>query len=223
MLGIFISFPLQVIYLQDAESLFQSLTSLNIAVAFLCLFTAISAYNVHKTFHFLIPVTFAAVIFNNWWVGYVGLNYSLTETSVASLIFVIFCALLLEKNAFKVLRNPQLKWWNIAVRRQTEIPVSLFFSRGETLIKKSFDISESGLFLHGLETNELERLIVGEKLNLCMHFGKILKIRCDAKIVRKNEARGIYPGGVGLRFEEMDAQIKSAIKKLSEPSHEVFQ
>ena len=218
MVGVFFSLPLQAIYQQDLENLIRSLTLLNIMVALLCLLSAIAAYCAHKSIRYLLPITIVTVIFNNWWVGYVGFNYNLTQTSIASLSFIALCSLLLERNSFQVLSNPKLKWWNIAVRQKTQIPVTLALLHGETLLKKSFDISESGIFLQGLEKAEFERLRVGEKLRLCLHFGKILKIRCSAKIVRKTEALGIYPSGIGFQFEESDEKIRAAIRNLSQAS-----
>lgn len=216
LLGIAISLPIQAIYIQDIENLFQSLTFLNIFVMLLCTLTAVSAFKVHKSVRYLLPVTLVTVIFNNWWVGYVGFNFDPLQTSFASLGFVSLCAVLLEKNAYSVLRNPKLKWWEVATRAKAEIPVSVFPIRGEALNKTSFDISESGIFLQGLEKDELERLNVGEELSVCLHFDRILKIRCSAKIVRKSDASGIYPPGVGLQFSSTNTQIKSALKNLSQ-------
>ena len=216
---IFFNLPLQAIYLQDFENVLQSMTWLNIIVAVFCLLTAIASYNTHKSIRFLLPTTVASVIYNNWWVGHVGLNYSATETSAASLSFVIFCTILLEPNTFKVLHNPKLKWWNVPVRKQTEIPVSLILLRGDTLMKKSFDISESGLFLQGLEKQELEGLKIDEILTVCMHFNKILKVRCSAKIVRKAEANGIYPSGIGLQFFENSPMIRTTMRQLTESNY----
>ncbi|MEK6627009.1 MAG: PilZ domain-containing protein [Bdellovibrionota bacterium] len=220
MMTIALSLPLQVVYLQDVESLFQMLTWLNIFIMALCVATAVAVFKLHKSFHYLLPITIAAVIFNNWWVGYVGFNYNLTETSIASLSFLILCSVLLEKKAIKVLRSPKLKWWDVPLRSKIEIPVSLSPSlRGQVLIKKSFDISESGFFLQGLEKSEFDSLNVGEKFGVCLHFSKILKIRCEAKIVRKSAQNGSYPSGIGLQFEKIDAQIKSTIKQLSQSHH----
>lgn len=223
LLAIAISLPMQAIYIQDVENLFQSLTFLNIFVMLLCTLTAVSAFKVHSSFKYLLPLTITTVLFNNWWVGYVGFHFDPLQTSFASLCFVSVCSVLLEKNTYKVLSNPKLKWWEVAQRAQAEIPVSVFPIRGEALNKTSFDISETGIFLQGLDQNELERLNVGEELNVCLHFDRILKIRCSAKIVRKSTAAGIYPPGVGLQFSNTNAQIKSALKSLSQVQHSLIQ
>ena len=73
MMTIALSLPLQVVYLQDVESLFQMLTWLNIFIMALCVATAVAVFKLHKSFHYLLPITIAAVIFNNWWGG--GIYY----------------------------------------------------------------------------------------------------------------------------------------------------
>lgn len=224
MMAVSISLPIQAVYLQDFENMFQMLTVLNIFIMLVCAMTAVAAFKVHKSLRYLLPTAIIAVIFNNWWVGYVGLNFNIFQTSVASLSYLALCSVLLEKKTFKVICNPKLKWWDAPLRSKIEIPVSLSPKlRGQDLTKKSFDISESGLFLQGLEKEELERLIIGEKFSVCLYFNEIIKIRCAAKIVRKSSAEnGRYPSGVGLQFEEIDDQIRSTIKKLSQVNREAF-
>jgi hypothetical protein len=219
LMGVGLSIPIQAIYLQDFSNLFRSLTILNMIISILCLLTAVSAAHVHTSFRYLLIATIGAVIFNNWWVGKVGFDFTFTQTTIASLSFVGLCSILLEKKAFTVLSNPNLKWWNIALRKQVQIPVSIVKIRGETMIKKAFDISESGLFLQGLEKKELEKYEVGEYLYLYLHFNEILKISCRARIVRKTNANGNYPAGIGLQFANSNDETRLTIKKLiADPS-----
>lgn len=220
MMGVAIGLPIQSVYLQDFENMFQTLTLLNIFIMITSAMTAVAAFKAHKSFRYLLPITIVAVVFNNWWVGYVGFNFNLLETSAASLSFLVLCSVLLEKNTFKVLCNPKLKWWHVPLRSKIAIPVTLAPLRGPVLTKKSFDISESGFFLQGLEKEEFERLNVGEKFSVCFCFSRIIKVRCAAKVVRKCTENGSYPSGVGLQFEGLTSQIKSAIKNLSRVNSE---
>lgn len=223
MMGVALSLPLQAAYIEDFENIFRTLTQLNIVIMILCATSAVAAFNAHKSLRLLLPLAAATVVFNNWWVAYVGFHFDTTDTLFASLGFLGICSVLLEKKTSMVLANPRLKWWNVALRAKIEIPISLTPPlRGQPLLKKSFDISESGFFVQGLAQEELERLSVGEKFNVCLHFSRILKIRCIAKIVRKCNEHGSYPSGVGLQFEKIDSQIKSAIKRLSREKSEAF-
>lgn len=222
MMLIAVGMPFQAIYIQGFENVFRSLTWMNIVVVLLCAATSIAAYQAHKITRYLLAVTALCVLFNNWWVGTVGLNYSMWHTSIASLGFILFCATLLERNAFRVLANPKLKWWHIPARSKIEVPVSLSPNvRGEPILKKSFDISETGFFMQGLNEKELDLLKVGEKFTVCFYFDKLLKIRCNAKVVRKTvEQKGAYPSGIGLQFDEIDEHAREVLRRLSRPSSE---
>jgi hypothetical protein len=147
-------------------------------------------------------------------VGYVGFDFSLLQTTTASFGFVIICCTLLEKESFKVLRNPSLKWWNVAARRKLEIPVSVKKLRGKALSIRAYDISESGMFLQDVQKEDFRNYEVGERIEVDLHFNEILKVRCQAKIVRKTHRQGHYPAGIGLQFTEKNREIKSTLKKL---------
>ncbi len=224
MMGVALSFPIQVTYLQDFESMFKMLTVLNIIVMVLCAVTSAAVFKLHKSFRVLLPITVVAVIFNNWWVGYVGFNFEPLQTSFASLMFIGLCSVLLEKSTYRVLANPKLKWWDVPKRSKITVPVTLTpLVRGLPLSKKSFDISETGFFMQGLEPKELEQFNVGEKFVVCINFSKILKVRCEAKVVRKSTKKGIYPTGVGLQFEEIDERVRTAIRTLSQAESSALQ
>jgi hypothetical protein len=199
LLAVGLSVPLQAAYLENFENIFRSMTVLNAIMAGLCVLTAISVYTVHNSFKYLLPLTFGTVVFNNWWVGYVGFDFSTMETTAASFAFAGICCSLLERNAFTVLRNPKLKWWTVAARKKLNIPVTLKKMRGKALDIRAFDISESGMFLQDVGKDEFRNYEVGERIEIDLHFNEILKVRCEAKIVRKTHRQGMYPAGIGLQ------------------------
>lgn len=222
MVGIAMSMPLQLIYLEGYHNMFRSFTALNIIIIFLCLANALAAYHVHKSIRLLIPLTLICVLINNWWVGYVGFNYSSNETTLASFSFLAICAALLEKNTFRVLANPKLKWWHVPIRSQVEVPVSLLLSsRSKSPIKRTFDISETGFFLKDFNESELEKIKIGDKLSVCFHYDDILKVRCNAKIIRKTAKVGHYPSGIGLKFDNIDEHTKLAIKMICQSANQM--
>lgn len=217
MMGIAISIPLQVIYDQGVSQIFQMLTVLNMMVMFLCITTSVAVFKLHNSLRYLLPLTFLSVVINNWWVGYVGLNYDLQQTSVANLMFWLLYGTLFEKNTRKVLLNPKLNWWKNCQRYRLEIPVVLISDKLEPkLIKKSFDISESGFFLTNFEEEELNQINVGENIDVSLQFDSVLRLRCEARIVRKCEQNGSYPAGIGLQFVNINSEMKSTIRRLSQ-------
>jgi len=214
LLAVGLSVPVQAAYLESFETFFRSLTVLNAVMSTLCVLTAFAVFNVHNSLRVLLPLTFATVVFNNWWVGYVGFDFSMLQTTVASFAFAGLCCSLLEKNAFNVLRNPKLKWWNVAARKKINIPVTVKKLRGKALDIRAFDISESGMFLQDVGKEEFRNYEIGERIEIDLHFNEILKVRCEAKVVRKTHRQGMYPAGMGLQFIDKNRETKSTLQRL---------
>lgn len=209
-----LSIPVQAMYLENFNNFLRSMTWLNGLVMCLCLATAVATYHVHNSFKYLLPLTLGAVVFNNWWVGHVGFDFNMNETMLASFAFAgIYCSLL-EKSSFMVLRDPKLKWWHVASRKKIQIPVSLKKLRGKALAIRAFDISESGMFLQDIQKEEFRNYQVGERIEVDLHFNEILKVRCQAKIVRKTHRQGMYPAGIGLQFTESNRETKATLRRL---------
>ena len=211
-----VSIPVQASLLQGFSQLMQTITWLNILVMGACLITAWSALRAHWSLRILLPSTVATVLFNNWWVGHVALDFSMTQASFASFGFIAISGLLTEKRTLSVIKNPKLKWWDRSPRNQLEVPVVLSpWLRGATLHKKSFDISETGLFVQGLKQEESVPLKLGERFEIRLHLEGHGEIHCTAKLVRKTQGSGAYPAGVGLIFEGLSPLEKQSLKRVS--------
>ncbi len=209
-----ISMPLQILILQDFDHLVQNLTWLNISVMILCTSLAWATLNAQWSVRLLLPLTVAAVIFNNWWVGFVALDFSMVQASFASVGFMALSGILLDKEALHVLRNPKVKWWDRSPRTHIVVPVVMSpWLRGPTLHKKSFDLSETGLFVEGSDFSHLK---LGEKFQIRLKIEGMDEIQCTAKVVRKTEGSGVYPAGMGLTFENLGANEKQILKKVSQ-------
>ncbi len=213
-----ISIPLQAYNLNEGEAFFSSITNLNLTIMLLCTLSALSVYYIHRSLRLLIPLNLLCVLLNNWWVGHVGFHFSSSQTFLASCGFLLLCGVLLEKTMLTLLLNPNKKWWHTSKRIQTNLPIAIQRTRGEAFIKTSFDISETGLFLKIINASEFEQFAIGEKVKVCLYFNKLLKIRVEGVIVRKNQNMGKYPSGIGLRFENTSPELKSAIRNLDTAS-----
>lgn len=217
-----VSIPVQAGLLQGFSQLLQTITWLNILVMAACLMTAWSALRAHWSLRILLPATVATVLFNNWWVGHVALDFSMAQASFASFGFIAISGFLAEKKTLSVLKNPKLKWWDRAPRNQLEVPVVLSpWLRGATLHKTSFDLSETGLFVQGLNSEEFVSLKLGERFEIKLHLEGHGEIHCTAKLVRKTQGAGVYPAGVGLIFEGLSPLEKQNLKRVSSLPPEV--
>jgi hypothetical protein len=217
MMAVALSFPVQAALLQDPANLLKSLTWLNILVAFLCAGLAWSAFHVHRSLRYLLVITLAAVIFNNWWVGHVGLDFNWIQTTLASLGFASLYGFLLEKKTYQVVSDPKRKWWSVAPRKQLAVPVILSpWRRGDKIHKTSFDVSDSGIFVQGIQDDEMTQYKIGEKFEIRMQLDALSEINCSAKLVRMTPGQGHYPPGIGFCFEGLDETQKELLKKLSQ-------
>lgn len=217
MLGVALGFPIQVAFLQDVTQVLRSLTWLNIAIMALSVTTAWAALSAHPILRALIPLNFGFIVLNNWWVGHVGLDFSIAQTTLASTAFLALHGVLLEKNSLRVLKNPKLQWWTRPVRNQVHVPVVLFpWASGSPLRKASFDISETGVFVTGFDDSELSTFKPGEKFQLRLNLSGHAVISCTGVLVRKSKGTGTYPPGVGFCFENLTWNDRQHLRHLSE-------
>lgn len=213
-----VSMPLQMVFLYhhyslfDLELVFQKLTPMNYLVMMACVFNAYLAYRVDRILLFSLPATIVLVAYNNYIVGQYGFDYQLKTTLVASILFSTVCLGFLHPQYLRILLNPQLRWWLPKIRVRHQIPVFLQTPTSDNITRlKSFDFSESGMFLTGGENN-IDRFAPGDFVDVEFKFNDLKTIKCRAEIVRKNQNSGAYPIGLGLRFTNMENGVKKLIK-----------
>jgi PilZ domain len=211
-----LSFPFQICIVEDISFLnfsewLNRITLLNwLSMASLVSVAGLAYY---ASTHLLIAIPINSIILtvNNFWVGYVGLNFSLAQTSIASAGLFLTTCLLLEKKTFAVLRNQKLRWWRTAERKKVHLPVSLHPWVGETIMATTFDVSESGAFI--ATTPSAAKLNVGDKMQLRLSLAGHLDIRCTARLVRKADAAGAYPQGMGVIFEDLSGSERQFLRQ----------
>ncbi len=212
LLGIALSFPVQLAWLYEVplseiRELGRLLTDLNMLTMTLLFASSVAALKGSKATLYLAPLTAVAVVFNNWWVGYVGSDFSMWQTALASAAFLALSYVPFHGKVFAALKNPQMQWWRSAPRVQIEAPVFILDSRlnqewlsdPDPIEAKTFDLSTTGAFL-----------TVPTALRLGVEVGDIMQVKIrlsdqpelvkKAKVVRKASARGSYPDGIGVQF-----------------------
>lgn len=216
LLLIALSFPVQVaiqneIPIWDWAELFKHLTWLN-GLTFVALISS-SFLGMRAARHlmYMAPLTIILVMLNNYWVGYVGLNYSFLQTSIASTFFLALNLVLLESDARAVIRNQNIHWWRAADRRRVNLPVSVHPWVGESLMAITHDISISGAFI---TCRNPQKYTVGDRMQLRLSIEGYKDIRCTARLVRKSEGAGSYPAGFGVQFEDLSKYQKQFIENL---------
>jgi PilZ domain len=216
LVGAAASFPMQVVFAYEIPvhkifQAFQYLTWLNFTVIVSMLATSIAVVRASRITVVLAPATVLLVCMNNYWVGYVGINYSSVEATIASVAFAALTCFLLERKSRQALFNPQSHWWQTPRRKHIQKPIVLLPWKGETMSAFTHDISESGAFVRSAH---ITGLAVGDCMQLRMKIKGHIAIRCTGRLVRKSEAAGQYPQGLAIRFEDLSRRERKMIRDL---------
>lgn len=227
LLSIALSFPIQAALLYDHQlselgAILSKITFVNWFTMIVICATAYSLYQGSAYCKLLIPLSIGTVILNNYFVGQWGQDFNMAESSMASVLFAFSFAPLMHKPTLTVLTDPKKRWWARAQRHMTQVPITINPFVGQTLNARTFDISDSGVFV-SLSSDDLSNIPkVGDKLRLSITLGSMKKLKCDARVVRFAKPTGIYPQGLGLEFIQIDKQDKVDLKRyLSAPQAQI--
>ena len=205
---IVISLPLQIMAmynysLADYQLIAANLSFPNILVMAVGLIASILALKASRLALASIIIFSFTVIWNNYYVGLSGLDFSLTTTTLTSIGFLLFVGTTLSLGGYKALSNEKWQWWRTTPRAQASVPVVIRPLKGPALKAVTFDISKGGAFIP-CELEGWGHLEPGDFINVHMTFGDLKVFRCEAEVVRKNDCSGKYPQGIGIRFGEID-------------------
>jgi hypothetical protein len=243
-----LSLPLQIMLMYghpptEIAAIAAKLTPLNWMILFFCPMVAVLVYRASPLLVAAAPLLAGLVVYNNWFVGQVGINYSPWVTTAASVAFVGSLAAIFTSDVRKVLMNPKLRWWLTPERASIEVPVRLRVLNGryksgrEEFYTITFDISETGAFIpFGRERGNvrelrpvnvpsiepageaftMRNLTPGTQCYVCLNLGELAFIHCRAEVVRVANQHGKYPSGVGIRFLGLTGQEKRMISSFME-------
>ncbi len=222
-----LSYPLQVMVLYghslfEIDQIFFKISTLNFLVMFSLLCNAYLLLNASSLLKFTIPTTLALVMWSNAIIGSYGSDYSMSSTSLASLLFALLCTPLMAVSEIQlVLSNPKTRWWLTPKRVKKNLTTAMQQTKGLHLIAETHDISESGLFIPFSTCVEKEtkeyvldpRLKVGEVITLHIRLSQFNTIKCEARVIRVSQKPSSKPAGLGLQFLQLDEHAKTQIKK----------
>lgn len=206
-LGIALSLPVQIAIIFELSwgslgLIWQKLTFMNYLVIASLLATAYVSWKSSYSLRWYATGSVGAVILNNLWVGHVSENYTMMQASLGSLLFAIFAyAPYLMPKAREALLNPSKRWWREATRHSFQAPVTVMSASSDNLQEiLAFDISKTGIFIKS-EVSDFYGLNEGDKVSIKWLSADHEEFERDAIVVRKSEAAGRYPRGLGLKFE----------------------
>lgn len=225
LVGVALSFPIQaaVLYghgITELSSIFHKITILNLFVMILCIVNVPFLLQGSRMMVPALLMALAVVSYNNYVVGSFGLNFSMNTTALASLCFFLLNGFFLDPKVIKVLRDPKKRWWLQSPRKEVSIPLSMNVIRGESYNLKSYNISETGVFIPlDEELLDNERVIEGDIVDIQFALGPLRQVKCQAKVIRSCQKMEKFPSGVGVHFTDMKTPDRRALKKYIESNH----
>lgn len=196
-----LSFPMQIMLIyghswSELSAVFNKLTVLNLIVIAGLISCSYLLWRAAPICRMAVPFTIAAVIVNNGVVGYYAIDYSFWYAHLATVGFVCLnLPLAFDARVQWILNHPEKRWWVRAERKRLAVPVTIEGTRLEPVKFETFDISRSGAFVSGLHD-----FGVGDWITVRLILGDLAHVQCRARVVRRTDAAGIYPPGIGVKF-----------------------
>ncbi|MCC6138392.1 MAG: PilZ domain-containing protein [Bdellovibrionaceae bacterium] len=216
LIAIAFSFYFQIAYLLDLKltSTYRILTHITLPNWVTMLLLTASAFTIYHGSRYakvFMPLTVLAVVWNNYLVAAYANNFSLVQTLTPALFFPFLFLPFYSQVNQTLLSDRRQHWWETARRKAITAPVVVNPFVSNSFNSRSYDVSKSGLFLQ-LDQATWESLPkVGERVNLSITLDTLRKVRCEAVIVRLEEAKGNYPRGMGLHFTELSSDSRRTL------------
>jgi|GEM_PF-3785157 len=211
--GIAFSLPTQVLLLQDASQFPGSMTLLNWLLMISLLTSAGLLYDARRGARQALIASISLMLINNYWVGWVGMDYSAKQTLLASCLFLGVCTTLLQKESRWVLSRPNQNWWTIPIRQRIHWEVSLSpFNSQKRFALSTFDASMNGIFI----VTEEMTFVEGQRFEILLRTGANQAsqlIRGVGELVRVTRANQTHPAGIGLKFTPKEFRDQVLYKK----------
>lgn len=227
-LAVAVGLPLQIAILfghglGELTLIAQKMTSLNWSIFTLSLLSATLIWIGHKSVKYLLPLNMVLVALNNWSVAEYGDDYSESLTIASTLLFTMFNSILLFGRGLDAILDPNLQWWRVSERIHCQQRALISTNQGELLEAAIFDISKTGLFLEQLSPKLGQALAPGDHVRLGLALaGHEEPLVLNAKVVRKAEATGHYPKGLGLCFESLKLKERFALLRYIKEQQRAF-
>jgi hypothetical protein len=212
--AIAISLPLQVAFLYEHDltllsewqSVLMKLTPLNWIVALATLVNAALCFTANPYIRYSIPASIVLVGINNFFVGSWGTDFSLLLTWIGTLAYAVMSYSYIYAHGLEAIENPQKQWWKIPKRMKRSYPVWIEWNGQRKLLAKTFDISKTGAFVSSMTQSPSlfpDDLDIGEKVKVLIGTNQG-ELKIPATVIRREKiARGLYPSGLGLSFDQM--------------------
>ncbi len=194
--------------LSEWSAVLNKLTWLNWMVAAGMLSCAALLWRASPHSQWSVPLLIALVGLNNYYVGSYATDFSQWVALMATLGFLAVNVPLMGPQTFAVLRQPERRWWLTAPRRRLVVPVAIEGTQLAAIRTDTHNVSESGAFV------PMDRTVgVGDWITMRLNFGSLTQFRCQGRVVRRSEATGDTPAGIGIEFMGLPWRQRRELRK----------
>ncbi|OUR97088.1 hypothetical protein A9Q84_12210 [Halobacteriovorax marinus] len=223
LIGIIVSIPTQILLLSEVTAinwhiLLNQISVFNWLVIFFSTISAIYIFFGNRNFLFALPILLASIFINNYFVYLYARDIHWLAPVMASITATIAYLLLINnKNLKYITQNQDKRWWLIPKRQKRTLPIWIMIGDDKCLLARTHDLSTSGAFVSsiaGVQSFIEKKLNIGEKVKILIGDREHVEFQCQAQIIRKTEACGEYPSGIGLHFNKVSLRERFALSKL---------
>jgi hypothetical protein len=165
----------------------------------------------------LAPVFILIIAWNNWLVANLDTAQNGDIALLGTLLVLTAMSVLLLPEIRRVMTHPNLRWWLTPPRKKVELATRVRPSQGGAELRAhTFDLSEGGVFIAldpgALNPRTMRTLPVGSHCAVTVDLPEH-RISSIARVVRHAEARGTYPSGFAVTFENMQSEDRARLRQ----------
>lgn len=207
-----ISFPVQIMFMfgympWEFVSIATKLTPLNYILIGFFFYASYLTYKTNKLVFIMLPFLNFFVFLNNFVVAEYGQVFTHAQTIVASTAFLLVTLSFYQKDIYNVYNDLKFRWWLTSPRFKEQMPVIISY-QGEDFRCTTFDISRTGMFIKTDDLYKVFKIENNKDIEIKFIVGK-KSIILQAQVVRKSIAKGQYPAGIGVHFNDQETTDKS--------------
>ena len=208
-----LAMPLQVTFIYGHDfsewtAIFAKLTWLNWCVCAGLFGGAALLWRASPYVLWSLPALFVLVAVNNSVVIYYSTDYAAWLVVVATLGFAALNLPLLDPDVMSILHRPERRWWLSADRVRMSLPVAIEGTRLAPIKGETFNVSATGICVP-----HVNAVGVGDWITVRMTFGAFTQFRCQGRVVRRSDAKGEYPDGIGIEFVAVPWRQKRELRR----------
>ncbi|EPZ51244.1 type IV pilus assembly protein PilZ [Bacteriovorax sp. BAL6_X] len=214
-IAIAVSIPIQVMFLYghgatDIGAIWSKMTVFNFMVMASCFLNAYFSFTAQDDIKWSFPLSIGFVCLNNSIVLVYGNDFEAASVILSTFAYILMTSYFILSHETNVINSPAAQWWKTAIRYQAPLPTKVSSTDIPINLGETFDISRTGAYISYNTPTQKDIFNCGDTFTF--NIGTDLELK--AKVVRKSNAVGRYPEGMGVQFVELGVAERLQLEKL---------